>query len=79
MERDNIHYYNGWAHNISTHTLTWSVTVDRGEKHEQNDNFNSHAHVERDVRVFTIIIDLLNFNSHAHVERDKSNIDNKQM
>ena len=34
-------------------------------------NFNSHAHVERDVRV-TVgkeIID--NFNSHAHVERDK--------
>ena len=33
-------------------------------------NFNSHAHVERDVRV-TVgkeIID--NFNSHAHVERD---------
>ena len=34
-------------------------------------NFNSHAHVERDVRVTVgkeIIVD--NFNSHAHVERD---------
>ena len=34
---------------ISTHTLTWSVTyVKRGRLHGGLD-FNSHAHVERDL------------------------------
>ena len=33
---------------ISTHTLTWSVTVDdKPYRHDKTD-FNSHAHVERD-------------------------------
>ena len=34
------------------------------------DNFNSHAHVERDRIVVTSQLFFLNFNSHAHVERD---------
>ena len=34
---------------ISTHTLTWSVTFVLGIKNAATDNFNSHAHVERDI------------------------------
>ena len=34
-------------------------------------NFNSHAHVERDhFRLYQLLI-LADFNSHAHVERDE--------
>nr|DAI86490.1 MAG TPA: hypothetical protein [Caudoviricetes sp.] len=33
-------------------------------------DFNSHAHVERDLSVKFAGISLANFNSHAHVERD---------
>ena len=33
-------------------------------------NFNSHAHVERDVLEFADALEISNFNSHAHVERD---------
>ena len=33
-------------------------------------NFNSHAHVERDLGYFFLIITDGYFNSHAHVERD---------
>ncbi len=56
--------------NISTHTLTWSVTqpIERGEK--MGSNFNSHAHVERDNADETKFQEIVNFNSHAHVERD---------
>ena len=35
-------------------------------------NFNSHAHVERDVVEQKSIHYLKNFNSHAHVERDNN-------
>ena len=34
------------------------------------ENFNSHAHVERDITWYTIITGKRYFNSHAHVERD---------
>ena len=34
---------------ISTHTLTWSVTGGEIQLRDQDGNFNSHAHVERDV------------------------------
>ena len=34
---------------ISTHTLTWSVTVLIDFFNQNFTNFNSHAHVERDV------------------------------
>ena len=33
---------------ISTHTLTWSVTDAIVEMNKSYDDFNSHAHVERD-------------------------------
>ena len=33
-------------------------------------HFNSHAHVERDDNITTIVSMIRNFNSHAHVERD---------
>ena len=54
---------------ISTHTLTWSVTIPRSAA-EFDKNFNSHAHVERDLAMNSIGYDYGNFNSHAHVERD---------
>ena len=38
---------------ISTHTLTWSVTLLNGEDNIKVD-FNSHAHVERDLDVVYI-------------------------
>ena len=34
--------------NISTHTLTWSVTAKSGSISIKTTDFNSHAHVERD-------------------------------
>ena len=59
---------------ISTHTLTWSVTeiVEQG-RNLWND-FNSHAHVERDRSSTVISYCNSNFNSHAHVERDTAEI-----
>ena len=48
VERDSGTWYNTYIDNISTHTLTWSVTGGHGAKNERNANFNSHAHVERD-------------------------------
>ena len=62
-------------HKISTHTLTWSVTADKTTLKGVKGNFNSHAHVERDIILFWRFVLLLNFNSHAHVERD----DNPQL
>ena len=35
---------------ISTHTLTWSVTIYGCFKDVDTADFNSHAHVERDVQ-----------------------------
>ena len=57
------------VYKISTHTLTWSVTlcIARATAPE---NFNSHAHVERDKRTLKPGKFVWNFNSHAHVERD---------
>ena len=37
-----------------------------------DENFNSHAHVERDVSFLWCRFKTPNFNSHAHVERDAS-------
>ena len=55
---------------ISTHTLTWSVTITLALICLRSWNFNSHAHVERDQCLQRFFLCLLNFNSHAHVERD---------
>ena len=94
VERDNRQskaICNGF---ISTHTLTWSVTDcfdlkcslmlfqltrSRGAWlpllifNPVRVNFNSHAHVERDLSLSRIIDDKSYFNSHAHVERDIAN------
>ena len=55
---------------ISTHTLTWSVTVSSRLRCRTFRNFNSHAHVERDVERLIKMKNKWDFNSHAHVERD---------
>ena len=39
----------GSAMQISTHTLTWSVTTDQMSRYGSYWDFNSHAHVERDL------------------------------
>ena len=57
---------------ISTHTLTWSVTVSAVSGIWSVVDFNSHAHVERDVWIGDGGATPENFNSHAHVERDAS-------
>ena len=55
---------------ISTHTLTWSVTVAAVDSKADAKHFNSHAHVERDVDTVAGACHSWYFNSHAHVERD---------
>ena len=76
---------------ISTHTLTWSVTGTKctiiinerfqltrsrgawlrpAEIAPSARDFNSHAHVERDVFNPLFVCVMFDFNSHAHVERD---------
>ena len=40
----------GQARIISTHTLTWSVTQSHYNVESDCQDFNSHAHVERDRR-----------------------------
>ena len=55
---------------ISTHTLTWSVTTRFTALPLYYTNFNSHAHVERDIMANKKHSALNDFNSHAHVERD---------
>ena len=40
--------------------------------HIKINDFNSHAHVERDYSVNSCPIVIFDFNSHAHVERDLS-------
>ena len=70
MERDTEQAVNDLNQNISTHTLTWSVTFVLGVKDTTTNDFNSHAHVERDVRFAVAYAIQSYFNSHAHVERD---------
>ena len=55
---------------ISTHTLTWSVTISIRLQGSWR-NFNSHAHVERDPLRSAWLLAHPHFNSHAHVERDE--------
>ena len=55
---------------ISTHALTWSATGYVAGANRQNKNFNSRAHVERDVFPTSANNYWSHFNSRAHVERD---------
>ena len=48
VERDPNNYTDKIDLNISTHTLTWSVTLFETREILLSINFNSHAHVERD-------------------------------
>ena len=57
---------------ISTHTLTWSVTYATEKLLPELFHFNSHAHVERDHVKTRKTFKYFYFNSHAHVERDRS-------
>ena len=70
MERDPWRKSGDLKQKISTHTLTWSVTGGEIQLRDQDGNFNSHAHVERDLLNFNFGFVKINFNSHAHVERD---------
>ena len=63
-------FYASGLTNISTHTLTWSVTFSLLAVIFPNVYFNSHAHVERDGRTSIYNNSEEHFNSHAHVERD---------
>ena len=49
VERDGVSAEISAWKNISTHTLTWSVTGKTDEIADILVNFNSHAHVERDL------------------------------
>ena len=46
------------------------MTVGRYVEFSEIENFNSHAHVERDVSFKLVCYAVAHFNSHAHVERD---------
>ena len=72
MERDKT------SHWEQTDNETFQLTRSRGAwlqskfyDSKVTYDFNSHAHVERDVRHFTADFLHCNFNSHAHVERDQ--------
>ena len=65
----NEHFASGLT-NISTHTLTWSVTNPKGEYWNY---FYISTHTLTWSVTFRIVINVAddkNFNSHAHVERD---------
>ena len=72
MERDSGSAPLESFRSISTHTLTWSVTDSVSGSGDITNNFNSHAHVERDEMAPHAPMGVLNFNSHAHVERDRA-------
>ena len=55
---------------ISTHTPTWGVTDIGSKLSGKLHDFNSHAHVGRDVRHRIGARYYRYFNSHAHVGRD---------
>ena len=69
-----IHSNEDYCRNISTHTLTWSVTTFAMINRNKTTNFNSHAHVERDADKRTVGSKPIDFNSHAHVERDEPEV-----
>ena len=75
MERDNCNTSFNLFNVISTHTLTWSVTIIFACNSGYRYDFNSHAHVERDSQNRANTYGNANFNSHAHVERDAYYID----
>ena len=49
----------GYVIDISTHTLTWSVTGKTYSVCKQEIDFNSHAHVERDDQYNVIQVQMI--------------------
>ena len=76
--------YMNKAMDISTHTLTWSVTFNRHIFIRIQGNFNSHAHVERDLQLtseflgsrqistHTLTWSVTNWNGHNFVAKEIS-------
>ena len=50
---------------ISTHTLTWSVTFVLGVKDTATNDFNSHAHVERDSMSWIVLTNGTRISTHT--------------
>ena len=57
VERDGRRNAGVSFENISTHTLTWSVTGKFGGEIQLRDHFNSHAHVERDTNARPVSVE----------------------
>ena len=55
MERDRPNTKRFLRLQISTHTLTWSVTIYAVMKCIYVQDFNSHAHVERDLSIIDVL------------------------
>ena len=72
VERDVAEGASSDTQKISTHTLTWSVTADRG-KITPEQYISTHT-LTWSVTRGTDLSDfgILYFNSHAHVERDEA-------
>ena len=65
MERDaNETIANAYI-TISTHTLTWSVTLVGKFGGEIQLNFNSHAHVERDFHLPLFCMNITGISTHT--------------
>ena len=72
MERDKNLADFLWNADISTHTLTWSVTVAGGGSN-QGTTISTHTLTwSVTLHVFANFNIILYFNSHAHVERDRN-------
>ena len=70
VERDLEHLQAEFDKIISTHTLTWSVTVDI-EEAEKQASISTHTLTWSVTSLLKILKYLKwHFNSHAHVERD---------
>ena len=65
------------SHKIFQLTRSRGAWLEYSDSRGQTGNFNSHAHVERDVFVLPITMGSAYFNSHAHVERDLILIDKR--
>ena len=67
-----LSWFGTYLYNISTHTLTWSVT-DWEEEAEYYVEFQLTRSRGAWRFAMTVMADHMNFNSHAHVERDLIN------
>ena len=65
VERDFIKKLSDEITKISTHTLTWSVTIVHKLKITVENNFNSHAHVERDALLKFSLCQIIGISTHT--------------